>query len=154
MRRLTDNRVLQKIGWAAGACWCAAWFLPVVEGYSGWSAFLAALEGPFRRNFPVRGDDAVPQLMSALTNVVFVLQFVNWNRGLVRHWTLYLKITIACLLINLYWLVQMLRAGQHDLLLAGYYVWLSAFALLVVLGILNVVSARRTSKTPTGGMQA
>ncbi|HEX6241402.1 MAG TPA: hypothetical protein VFZ61_10930, partial [Polyangiales bacterium] len=112
------------------------------------------LEGPFRERFPVRGDDAVPQLMSALTNVVFVLQLVYWKRGRVSRWTLFLKISIACLLINLYWLVQMLRAGEHGLLLSGYYAWLLGFAALVAAGALNAVSARRTSKTPTGGRPA
>ena len=39
-------------------------------------------------------------------------------------------------------------------LLIGYYVWLAAFALLVAVGALNVVSVRRTSKTPTAGTPA
>jgi len=45
----------------------------------------------------------------------------------------------------------MLRAVKASGLLVGYYVWLAAFALLVAVGTLNVVSARRTSKTPTAG---
>ena len=154
MRNLTDTRVIQHIGLAAAACWLVSWFLPVVEGYPGWAAFHAALSGPFRETFPVRGDDAVPQLLSALTNVAWLLQFVYWKLGRVSNWTLFLKIAIACLLINLYWPVQMLRAGQYDGLLAGYYVWLFAFVLLVALGAINVVSARRTSKRPTGGTPA
>lgn len=154
MRRLTDNRVVQQLGWAAAACWLVSWFLPVVEGYPGWAAFRAALAGPFRETFPVRGDDAVPQLLSALTNVAFVVLLAYWRRGRVSNWTLYLKIALACLLIDLYWLVQMLRAGEYRALLAGYYAWLLAFALLVALGAVNVASNRRTSKTPTGGMQA
>jgi hypothetical protein len=148
------REAVRQLGWIAGACWLASWFMPVVEGYRGWAAFLAALEGPFRERFPVRGDDAVPQLMSALTNVVFVLQFVYWKRGRVSRWTLFLKISIACLLINLYWLVQMLRAGEHGLLLWGYYAWLLGFAALVAVGALNAVSVRRTSKTPTGDRPA
>ena len=131
-----------------------AWFLPAVEGYPGWAAFRAALAAPFRTDFPVRGDDVVPQVLSALTNVVFVVLFANWQRRQVTRPTLFLKIAIACLLLNLYWLVQMLRAGEHHVLLAGYYVWLAAFALMVTLGILTVVSARRTSKTPTAGTPA
>ena len=67
---------------------------------------------------------------------------------------MFLKVAIACLLLNLYWLVQMLRAGEYAGLLAGYYVWLLAFALLIVLGAISVVSARRTSRTPTGDTPA
>ena len=145
---------MQLLGWAAAACWFLAWFLPVVDGYAGWAAFRAALAAPFRRDFPVRGDDVVPQVLSALTNVVFVVLFANWQRGQVTRPLLFLKVAIACLLLDLYWLVQMLRAGERTALLAGYYVWLGAFALLVALGVLTVVSARRTSRTPTGGTPA
>jgi hypothetical protein len=154
MGSVADNRVGLWIGWSAAACWMGAWFLPVIDGYPGWAAFRAALQGPFRENFPVQGDDAVPQLLSALTNVAFAALFVRWRRGRISHWTLFLKIAIACLLIDLYWLVQMLRTGPYDVLLVGYYVWLLAFALLVALGAVNVVSARRTSKTPTAGTPA
>ncbi len=154
MRGSTDNRVMQLLGWSAAACWCVAWFLPVVEGYAGWAAFRAALEAPFRHSVPMRGEDLVPQLLSALTNVVFVVLFANWQRGQVTRPALFLKVAIACLLLNLYWLVEMLRAGERAALLVGYYVWLAAFALMVALGILSVVSNRRTSKTPTDGTPA
>jgi hypothetical protein len=154
MRGSTDNRVMQLLGWSAAACWCVAWFLPVVEGYAGWAAFRAALEAPFRHSIAMRGEDLVPQLLSALTNVVFVVLFANWQRGQVTRPALFLKVAIACLLLNLYWLVEMLRAGEHDALLVGYYVWLAAFALMVTLGILSVVSSRRTSRTPTAGTPA
>ena len=56
--------------------------------------------------------------------------------------------------MDLYWLVEALRAGEAASLLIGYYVWLVAFALLVALGAVSVVSARRTSKTPTAGTPA
>jgi hypothetical protein len=154
MRASTDNRVMQLLGWSAAACWCVAWFLPVVEGYAGWAAFRAALEAPFRHSVPMRGEDLVPQLLSALTNVVFVVLFANWQRGQVTRPPLFLKVAIACLLLNLYWLVEMLRAGERAALLVGYYVWLAAFALMVTLGIVSVVSNRRTSKTPTDGTPA
>jgi len=154
MRGSTDNRVMQLLGWSAAACWCVAWFLPVVEGYAGWAAFRAALEAPFRHSIAMRGEDLVPQLLSALTNVVFVVLFANWQRGQVTRPALFLKVAIACLLLNLYWLVEMLRAGERDALLVGYYVWLAAFALMVTLGILSVVSSRRTSRTPTAGTPA
>ena len=99
---LTDSRVMRQIGLVAAICWLLSWVLSVVEGYPGWAAFRAALSGPFRESFPVRGDDAVPLLLSALTNGVWLLQFVHWKVGRVRNWTLYLKVAIACLLVNLY----------------------------------------------------
>lgn len=154
MRERPDTRVMQLLGWSAAACWGASWFLPAVEGHPGWAAFRAALAGPFRQEFPVRGDDVVPQMLSALTNVVFVVLFANWHRGQVTRPLLFLKVAVACLLLNLYWLVQMLRAGERHALLSGYYVWLAAFALMVALGALTVVSSRRTSRTPTGGTPA
>jgi hypothetical protein len=142
---------MRVVGWSAAACWIAAWFLPVIQDYPGWAAFRAAISGPFRDPFPVGGEEAVPQVLSALTNVVFVVLFALWARSRVTRPTLFLKVTLACLLINIYWPVQMLRAGEARGLLIGYYVWLAAFALLLALAIVNAVSARRTSKTPTAG---
>jgi hypothetical protein len=153
MTSVAQARVIRAIGWTGAACWLASWFLPVVEGYLGWGAFIETLRGPFRERFPV-GEDAVPHLMSALTNVVFVLLLVYWHLGRVARWTLYLKIAIACLLINLYWLVQLLRAGEAGQLLLGYYAWLLGFAAPVAVGAINAASARRTSRTPTGDRPA
>ena len=47
----------------------------------GWAAFRAAISGPFRDTFPVGGEDAVPQVLSALTNVVFVVMFCDSGRA-------------------------------------------------------------------------
>jgi hypothetical protein len=142
------------VAWLALGCWLAAWFLPVIDGYSGWSAFIAALQGPFREQFPTSGADAIAQCLSALTNVGFVALFLAWyDARLTRPW-MYLKLAVLCLLPNLYWLVEMLRAGERNGLLIGYYVWLAAFALLVALGVIRVVSARRTSKIPRDGTPA
>jgi len=142
------------LGWLAAACWLAAWFLPVVDGYPGWAAFRAAITGPFRDPFPVGGEESVPQVFSALTNVAFVLLFLAWVRRRTGRATMFLKLCLVCLIANLYWLVQMLRAGENRGLLAGYYVWLAAFALLLAVAVLNVASARRTSRTPTAGTPA
>lgn len=141
-------------GWGAAVCWLAAWFLPVIDDYPGWAAFRAALTGPFRENFPTRGEDAIAQLLSALTNVAFVVLFAHWYLGRVTRPALFLKVALACLLLNLYWLVEMLRSGERSGLLAGYYAWLASFALLVAAGVISVVSARRTSKTPRAGTPA
>jgi len=142
--------VEQFLGWGAALCWLVAWFLPVIDEFNGWGAFRAALQGPFRE----RGEDAVPQVMSALTNVVFVVLFAYWLRRAISWPSMFLKVSIACLLLNLYWFVMMMRAEERSSLLVGYYVWLAAFALLVVIGVISVVSARRTSRTPTAGTPA
>jgi len=148
------SRAEQWSGWTAAGCWLASWFLPVVPDYAGWQAFHAAISGPFRASFPVAGDDAIAQVLSALTNVGFVALFWSWWHGHRLRASLFTKLAIFCLVLNLYWLVQMVRAGEARGLLAGYYVWLAAFALLVAAGVLNVVSSRRTSRTPRDGTPA
>ena len=138
------------LAWCALACWLASWFLPVLDDYTGWAAFLAALEGPFRDPFPTRGEDAIAQFLSALTNLAFAALFLHWIRGRVTRPRLFAKLALFCLVLNLYWLVESIRAGESRALLAGYYVWLAAFALLVASGAISAVPDR-TSKTPTAG---
>ena len=147
------NTAARLLAGSALACWLGAWFLPVLDGFSGWDAFRAALQGPFLEDNPTRGEAAIAQLLSALTNPGFVALFMVCRNGITRPW-LYLKLALLCLLIDLYWLVEAMRAGEAASLLIGYYVWLAAFALLVALGAVSVVSARRTSKTPTDGTPA
>ena len=137
--------------WLAAAAWLASWFLPVIAGDPGWAAFRAAIEGPFRHSFPTPPEDAIPQVFSALTNVAFPIMFVMLIRGRVVHHARFLRVAIICLVLDLYWFVQAVRANEWRSLLAGYWMWLTAFALLVVIGVISVVSDRRTSKTPTAG---
>lgn len=141
---------------AAGAavCWTVSWFLPVIEHYSGWAAFAAALAGPFKEGYPGRGPDSIPQVLSALTNVAFIIMLYLWHRGRVSNTAMFLKVAIVCVLLNLYWPVQMLRAGVRDGLLPGFYLWLAAFVLLLALAIVSAVSSRRTSRIPTGDRPA
>ena len=134
----------------AAAFWLASWFLPVVDHNAGWQAFVAALSHSFEMAGGRSWDDAAPQLMSALTNVVFIALFVPLWRGRVEKPALFTKIALACFIINLYWLVQAVRAGEAGGLRIGYYAWLLAFALLIVSG----VSVHRTSRTPTAGTPA
>jgi hypothetical protein len=141
--------MVRVLGAAAIACWLVSWFLPVIEDYPGWAAFRAALAGPFNQAYPGRGQESVPQLLSALTNVVFVVLMYVWIRGRVSKPAMFLKGAIACLLLNLYWPVQMWRANVRDGLLIGYYLWLAAFVLLLALAIVIAVSDRRTSRIPT-----
>ena len=149
--RGTAVRVL---GWTAAACWLASWFLPVVSGYPGYAAFQSAMTAPFTGSYPVRGDQAAAQLLSALTNVVFAVMFFAWWRDRVTRPGVFLKVALVCLLMNLYWLVEAARAGEWHELRIGYYTWVTAFALLVALGGVSVFSGRRTSRTPTDGTPA
>jgi hypothetical protein len=139
---------------AALLCWIAAWFLPVIPDFPGWAAFRAALAGPFNEAYPRRGPDSIPQVLSALTNVAFVILLQAWYRSAIRNPGMFLRVAIACVLLNLYWPMQAWREGELGSLLAGYYVWLAAFVLLLALGVFNAVSARRTSRTPTDGTPA
>jgi hypothetical protein len=136
---------------SAAVAWLAAWFLPVIDGYLGWAAFSAALEAPFRHTFPAAPEDAIPQVFSALTNIAFPIMLIMVIRERVIHHARFLRMAILCLVINLYWLAQAVRANEWHNLLAGYYAWLVAFALLVAISAISVVSNRQTSKTPTAG---
>jgi len=150
----SPGRLQRLLVMAAVGLWLLSWVLPVMEGYPGWAAFRATLYGPFRPDFPVRGEDAALQILSAATNLVFVMLVLAWWRRRVTRPVVFLKVALLCLLVDLYWLVEMLRAGERDGLRVGYYAWLASFALLVALGAVSAVSARRTSKTPTDGTPA
>jgi hypothetical protein len=75
------------LAWTAAALFAASWFLPVLEDLPGWMAFRYALGAlvPFRAAtaHPSVGRLA-PQLMSALTNVVFIILFALWASSRVR----------------------------------------------------------------------
>ena len=145
---------MRVLGWTAGACWLASWFLPVIDDYPGWAAFYTVLTGPFREKFPTSGEDAVIHLSSVATNVGFVALFAHWLLRRITRPSMFLKIALACFIANLYWPVEMLRSGERGGLLAGYYTWETSFALLVAIGVISVVSTRRTSKTPRDGTPA
>ena len=89
--------------------------------------------------------------MSALTNVVFVILFVLWATRQSARSGMFVRIALACFLINLYWFVSAWRENGLNELLIGYYFWLAAFALLLAVAILIAFATRRTSKTPTAG---
>jgi hypothetical protein len=136
----------------AALLWLASWLLPVFDDIAGWQAFRYALSSlwPYHGHRSSEIDDAVPHVLSALTNVVFIILVAHVELDRVTRAGLFLRVAIACLLLNLYWLVQLVRDGSAGELQAGYYAWLAAFALLVV----SAVSIHRTSKTPTADTQA
>jgi len=137
----------RNLGWLAAACFVAGWFLPAAADVPGWMAFRYAFAPvwPYGPSAPQGGEDAVPQVLSALTNVVFVVMFTRLVARKVQRPGLFLRVAFACFVLDLYWFVQMLRDGSGRDLLIGYYVWLAAFALLVVAGAVLARSARRAS---------
>lgn len=96
-------------------------------------------------------EDSVPQVLSALTNVVFTILFVLWLTKQAVRPGLFVRITIVCFVLNLYWLVTAWREHQVSDLLWGYYVWLAAFAELLGVAVLSAFASRRTSTIPTAG---
>ena len=90
-------------------------------------------------------------MFSALTNIAFPIMAFLLLGNRIQHAARFLQGALLCLILDLYWLVQIARANELDKLLAGYYLWVAAFALMAAAGAISVVSARRTSRTPTGG---
>lgn len=146
-------RITDVLVWSAALAFIVSWFLPVLPEVPGWMAFRYALAPlvPFRDAGSLAWDDQVPQVLSALTNVVFLILFALWLARQMFRPGLFVRIALACLLLNLYWFVRAWREkGLQDLLL-GYYVWFAAFALMFAAAILSAFEARRTSRTPTAG---
>jgi len=145
-------RFVSALIWIATLAFLASWFLPALEGVPGWMAFRYALAPlvPFRGRDEgsVGWEDSAPQLMSALTNVVFVLLFALWATRQSPRPGLFVRVALACFLLNLYWFVTAWRDNALKDLLLGYYVWLAAFALLLAVASLIAFANRRTSKTP------
>jgi heme/copper-type cytochrome/quinol oxidase subunit 4 len=141
---------VRNLGWLAAACFLAAWFLPAAADVPGWMAFRYAFSPVWRYGTaePQGGEDAVAQVLSALTNVAFVVMFARLVRGTVNRPGLFLRVAIACFVLDLYWFVQLLRDGAAHELWIGYYVWLAAFALLGVVGWMLMRSARSAAATP------
>ncbi len=149
-----DSPLVQVLAWLAATAFLTSWFLPVLDEVPGWMAFRYALAPlvPFRDAGNASWEDNVPQVLSALTNVMFVLLFGLWLARQMFRPGMFVRITLACLLLNLYWFVLAWRDGQGLAeLLYGYYVWMAAFALFFAVAVLTAFASRRTSRTPTAG---
>ncbi len=151
------SKVSKILAWLAAAAFLASWFLPVLEGVPGWMAFRYALAPlvPYRDAGDITWEDSVPQVLSALTNLMFVVLFALWLTKQMFRPGMFLRLALACLLLDLYWFAMAWRdpRGLSDLLF-GYYVWMLAFALLFAVAAISVFEARRTSRTPTAGRPA
>jgi len=139
--------------WTATAAFAASWFLPVLPDVPGWMAFRYAFAPlvPYAAAGDLAMEDSVPHVLSALSNVVFVVLAALWLTGQRMRPGTFVRISLACVLLNLYWFVKAFREdGLHDLLI-GYYVWELAFTLVLGVAITVAVAGRRTSTTPTAG---
>jgi len=140
--------------WTAAALFAASWFMPVLEDVPGWMAFRYALSPlvPYEAGAEnLSAEESVPQILSALTNVVFVVMVALWVTNQRMRPATFVRIGLACFLLNLYWPVKAIREGGIRDILPGYYVWEAAFALLLGVAVTAVVASRRTSTTPTAG---
>jgi hypothetical protein len=136
---------------AAVLLWLAAWFLPVLEDINGWAAFRYALASIWPYHERAGADaDALPQILSAVSNAVFLVLAGQALLGRVSRPNLYARVALACALFDCYWFVMAVREAHVGDLRVGYYAWIAAFVLLIVSG----ASDRRTSRTPTDGMPA
>jgi hypothetical protein len=151
------RRLIAPLMWLSAAAFTASWFLPVLSDVPGWMAFRYALAPlvPFRDAGNRAWEDDVPQVLSALTNVMYIVLFGLWLAKQMFRAGLFVRIALALLLLNLYWFVQAWRdpQGLRELLF-GYYVWIAAFALLLAVAVITAFEARRTSRTPTVGTPA
>jgi hypothetical protein len=122
--------------WLAAACFLASWFLPVLSAVPGWMAFRYALSPlwPYGEASTQGAEDSIPQVASALTNVAFVMMFIMVLSQKVLRPSLFFRFTIIFFVIDLYWFVQFWRDGSLGDLWVGYYIWLAAFALMVLIG--------------------
>ena len=145
---LAHTKLTQALAWTAAAAFAASWFLPVLSDVPGWMAFRYALAPlvPYQgRDAGLIGwEDSVPQIMSALTNVVFLILITLWATRQSLRPGMFVRIALVCFLLNLYWFVSALRAGELEDLLVGYYAWELSFALLLAASILIAFASRRT----------
>jgi hypothetical protein len=120
----------------------AGWVLPVVEDYLGWQAFRVALSPlwPFEQFRIEPGLLLVLSVASALTNLLFVLLAAMLALDAERRAKAVLWAATGATLLNLHWPISM-GERRADLEL-GYFVWVSAFALLAFAAFLAVPRRR------------
>jgi hypothetical protein len=148
-----QTKLANYLVWTAGAAFAASWFMPVLTDIPGWMAFRYALAPlvPYGDAADLAWDDSVPQALSALSNGVFIILFALWVTKQTVRPGLFVRITLVCFVLNLYWFVKAFRDHHLQDLLIGYYVWLAAFALLLGVAAFIAFAGRQTSTTPTAG---
>jgi hypothetical protein len=118
------------------------WLLPVVDDYLGWQAFRVALSPlwPFEQFRIQPGLLLVLSVASGLTNLLFVVLAAVLATQAARA-RVVLWAAAAATLLNLHWPLSM--GEQRVELEAGYFVWVSSFALLALAAFLIVRPLRR-----------
>jgi hypothetical protein len=118
------------------------WLLPAVYNEPGWRAFRAALSPlwPYEGFRLDPGILLVLSVASAVTNAAFVLlALVLVFRE--QYARLVLWAAAAATLLNLHWPFSM--GDERRLLEAGFFVWVSSFALLALAAFLELRPPRR-----------
>ena len=119
------------------------WLLPAYSDERGWSAFVFALSPLWDyRSFNNEPFALIAFIVaSALTNVLFAGLAVAVVLGKARRAKAVLWAAAAATLLNLYWPILL----KEDLarLQAGYFIWVSSFALLALSAFLALRSAPR-----------
>ena len=119
------------------------WLLPAYSDERGWSAFVFALSPIWDyRSFNNEPFALLAFIVaSALTNVLFAALSVAVVLGKARRAKAVLWAAAAATLLNLYWPILL----KEDLarLQAGYFIWVSGFALLALSAFLALRSAPR-----------
>jgi hypothetical protein len=120
---------------AAFIAYALGWVLPVVDDYRGWQAFRVAFSPvwPFEQFRIAFGPLWVLSVFSAATNLLFLaLVALLW----VRRWPRSVLYAAAgATLLNLHWPISM--GAERSQLQSGYFVWVSAFALLALAAFLQ-----------------
>jgi hypothetical protein len=119
------------------------WLLPAYSDERGWSAFVFALSPLWDyRSFNNEPFALLAFIVaSALTNVLFAGLAVAVVLGKARRAKAVLWAAAAATLLNLYWPILL----KEDLarLQAGYFIWVSSFALFALSAFLALRSTPR-----------
>lgn len=119
------------------------WLLPAFSDERGWAAFVFALSPLWDyRHFQNEGLGLLAFIvLSALTNVLFVVLAAALALGASRRAKAVLYAAAAATLLNLYW--QILLEDDRGRLQSGYFVWVMSFALLALAAFFELRSAPR-----------
>jgi hypothetical protein len=119
------------------------WLLPAFSDERGWAAFVFALSPLWDyRHFQNEGLGLLAFIvLSALTNVLFVVLAAALALGASRRAKAVLYAAAAATLLNLYW--QILLEDDRGRLQSGYFVWVLSFALLALAAFFELRSAPR-----------
>jgi hypothetical protein len=119
------------------------WVLPAISDERGYEAFAFALSPLWdHRNFQSEPFALLAFIVaSALTNVLFVVLVAVLVLGSARRAKAVLWAGAAAALLNLYW--PILLEADRARLEAGYFIWVSSFALLALSAFLAFRSAPR-----------